>query len=151
VNDRRADRTVHHHQLEQVRGPVGSEHQPAHRVVANLLDGDSIVNDVADIFVRDAVTHRRAENLHHRIVLRNRQAAAQDRPALPGRPKTDRAGSVWLARITERGPVASSFVPPEPVRRLRTHTRYRRHLTPARTAEKQRVEKLLEDARSCRR
>jgi transposase len=36
-------------------------------------------------------------------------------------------------------------VPPEPIRRLRTHTRYRRHLTQARTAEKQRVEKLLED------
>jgi transposase len=65
--------------------------------------------------------------------------------ALPGRPKTDRADSVWLARITERGTVASSFVPPEPIRRLRTHTRYRRHLTQARTAEKQRVEKLLED------
>ena len=65
--------------------------------------------------------------------------------ALPGRPKTDRADSVWLARITERGTVASSFVPPEPIRRLRTDTRYRRHLTQARTAEKQRVEKLLED------
>jgi transposase len=65
--------------------------------------------------------------------------------ALPGRPKTDRADSIWLAKITERGPVSSSFVPPEPVRRLRTHTRCRRHLTQARTAEKQRVEKLLED------
>ncbi|MGH7749702.1 MAG: IS110 family transposase, partial [Candidatus Dormibacteria bacterium] len=65
--------------------------------------------------------------------------------ALPGRPKTDRADSVWLARITERGMICSSFVPPEPIRRLRTHTRYRRHLTQARTAEKQRVEKLLED------
>jgi transposase len=65
--------------------------------------------------------------------------------ALPGRPKTDRADSAWLARITERGSLPSSFVPPEPIRRLRTHTRYRRHLTQARTAEKQRVEKLLED------
>jgi transposase len=65
--------------------------------------------------------------------------------ALPGRPKTDRADSVWLARITERGSLPSSFVPPEPIRRLRTHTRYRRHLTQARTAEKQRAEKLLED------
>jgi transposase len=65
--------------------------------------------------------------------------------ALPGRPKTDRADSVWLARVTERGSVGPSFVPPEPIRRLRTHTRYRRHLTQARTAEKQRVEKLLED------
>jgi transposase len=66
--------------------------------------------------------------------------------ALPGRPKTDRADSVWLARITERGSLPSSFVPPAPIRALRTHTRYRRHLTQARTAEKQRAEKLLEDA-----
>ncbi len=66
--------------------------------------------------------------------------------ALPGRPKTDKLDSAWLAKITERGSLPSSFVPPEPVRRLRTHTRYRRHLTQARTAEKQRVEKLLEDA-----
>ncbi len=65
--------------------------------------------------------------------------------ALPGRPKTDRADSIWLAKITERGMICSSFVPPEPIRRLRTHTRYRRHLTQARTAEKERVEKLLED------
>src|SRR5262249_53893683 len=47
--------------------------------------------------------------------------------------------------IVERGMIAASFVPPEPICRLRTHTRYRRHLTQARTAEKQRVEKLLED------
>ena len=65
--------------------------------------------------------------------------------ALPGRPKTDRADSVWLARIVERGMILPRFVPPEPIRRLCTHTRYRRHLTQARTAEKQRVEKLLED------
>jgi transposase len=52
---------------------------------------------------------------------------------------------VRLARITERGSLPSSFVPPEPIRRLRTCTRYRRHLTQARTAEKQRAEKLLED------
>ena len=52
---------------------------------------------------------------------------------------------MWLSRITERGSLPSSFVPPEPIRRLRTHTRYRRHLTQARTAGKQRVEKLLED------
>jgi transposase len=66
--------------------------------------------------------------------------------ALPGRPKTDKLDSVWLARITERGSLPSSFVPPEDIRRLRTHTRYRRHLTQARTAEKARCEKLLEDA-----
>ena len=66
--------------------------------------------------------------------------------ALPGRAKTDKLDSVWLAKITERGSLAGSFVPPEDIRRLRTHTRYRRKLTQARTAEKQRAEKLLEDA-----
>jgi transposase len=66
--------------------------------------------------------------------------------ALPGRPKTDKLDSAWLAKVTERGALAGSFVPPEPVRRLRTHTRYRRRLVQARTAEKERCEKLLEDA-----
>ena len=66
--------------------------------------------------------------------------------ALPGRPKTDKQDAVWIAKITERGSLPSSFVPPEDIRRLRTHTRYRRTVTQARTAEMQRVEKLLEDA-----
>ena len=66
--------------------------------------------------------------------------------ALPGRPKTDKLDSVWLAKVTEQGSLAGSFVPPEEIRRLRTHTRYRRRLIQARTAEKQRCEKLLEDA-----
>ena len=57
---------------------------------------------------------------------------------LPGRPKTGRLDSAWLARITEQGSLAGSFVPPEDIRRLRTHTRYRRRLTQARTAEKDR-------------
>ena len=39
-----------------------------------------------------------------------------------------------------------SFVPPPAIRRLRDLTRYRADLVPVRTAEKNRVEKLLEDA-----
>jgi transposase len=66
--------------------------------------------------------------------------------ALPGRPKTDKLDSVWLAKVTEQGSLAGSFVPPEDIRRLRACTRYRRRLVQARTAEKQRCEKLLEDA-----
>jgi hypothetical protein len=58
----------------------------------------------------------------------------------------DKQDAVWIAKITERGSLPSSFVPPEDIRRLRTHTRYRRTVTQARTAEMQRVEKLLEDA-----
>lgn len=65
--------------------------------------------------------------------------------ALPGRPKTDKLDSAWLAKITERGSLAGSFVPPEEIRRLRTHTRYRRKLVQMRTAQKARTEKLLED------
>jgi transposase len=65
--------------------------------------------------------------------------------ALPGRPKTDKLDSAWLAKITERGSLAGSFVPPEEIRRLRTHTRYRRKLVQMRTAQKARCEKLLED------
>ena len=37
-------------------------------------------------------------------------------------------------------------MPPEEIRRLRTHTRYRRRLVQMRTAQKERCEKLLEDA-----
>jgi transposase len=39
-----------------------------------------------------------------------------------------------------------SFIPPRPQRQLRDLTRYRRTLTQERTREKQRAEKLLEDA-----
>ena len=42
--------------------------------------------------------------------------------------------------------IRPSFVPPPPIRRLRDVTRYRIDLVAARTAEKQRVEKLLEGA-----
>jgi len=66
--------------------------------------------------------------------------------ALPGRPKTDKLDSAWLAKITEQGSLAGSFAPPEEIRRLRTHTRYRGKLTQMRTAQKERCEKPLEDA-----
>lgn len=65
---------------------------------------------------------------------------------LPGRPKTDKLDAVWLAKLTERGMLRPSFVPPKPIRRLRDVTRYRYDLVVSRTAEKNRVEKLLEDA-----
>ncbi len=42
--------------------------------------------------------------------------------------------------------IRPGFAPPPPIRRLRDVTRYRIDLVAARTAEKQRVEKLLEDA-----
>jgi transposase len=71
---------------------------------------------------------------------------ARDVKHLPGRPKTDRLDAVWLCKVAERQMLRPSFVPPPPIRQLRDLTRYRVDLVAARTAEKQRVEKLLEDA-----
>jgi transposase len=71
---------------------------------------------------------------------------ARDVKHLPGRPKTDKLDAVWLAKVAERQMLRPSFVPPSEIRRLRDVTRYRCDLVETRTAEKQRVEKLLEDA-----
>ncbi|GHD76205.1 IS110 family transposase [Streptomyces mirabilis] len=71
---------------------------------------------------------------------------AKDVKHLPGRPKTDKLDAVWLAKIAERQMIRPSFVPPREIRALRDLTRYRTDLVAARTSEKQRVERLLEDA-----
>ena len=71
---------------------------------------------------------------------------AKDVKHLPGRPKTDKLDCIWLCKVAERQMIRPSFVPPPQIRRLRDVTRYRADLVGARTAEKQRAEKLLEDA-----
>jgi transposase len=71
---------------------------------------------------------------------------ARDVKHLPGRPKTGKLDAVWLCKVAERQMIRPGFVPPPPIRRLRDVTRYRIDLVTARTAEKQRAEKLLEDA-----
>jgi transposase len=71
---------------------------------------------------------------------------ARDVKHLPGRPKTDKLDAVWLCKVAERQMIRPSFVPPPQIRRLRDVTRYRIDLVGVRGAEKNRVEKLLEDA-----
>jgi transposase len=71
---------------------------------------------------------------------------ARDVKHLPGRPKSDTIDSVWLCKVAERQMLRPSFVPPVEIRQLRDLTRYRVDLVAACTAEKQRAEKLLEDA-----
>jgi len=71
---------------------------------------------------------------------------ARDVKNVPGRPKTDRLDAIWLAKLGERGMLRASFVPPEPVRRLRDLTRLRRTLTEERTRYRQRVADVLQDA-----
>ena len=71
---------------------------------------------------------------------------AKDVKHLPGRPKTDKLDAVWLCKVAERQMIRPSFVPPPEIRRLRDVTRYRIDLVGTRGSEKNRVEKLLEDA-----
>ncbi|MFC7248221.1 IS110 family transposase [Catellatospora aurea] len=71
---------------------------------------------------------------------------ARDVKHLPGRPKTDRLDAVWLCKVAERQMLRASFVPPPQIRMLRDLTRYRVDLVAVVGAEKNRVEKLLEDA-----
>jgi transposase len=71
---------------------------------------------------------------------------ARDVKHLPGRAKTDKLDAVWLCKVAERGMIRPSFVPPAPIRELRDLTRYRVDLVGERGREKNRVEKLLEDA-----
>lgn len=78
--------------------------------------------------------------------LRVQLVNARDVKNVPGRPKSDKIDSVWLAKLTERGMLRPSFVPPHEVRVLRDYTRTRIDLTRDRTRHWQRLEKLLEDA-----
>ena len=71
---------------------------------------------------------------------------ARDVKNVPGRPKTDKLDAVWLAKLTEKGLLRPSFVPPAEIRRQRDYTRLREDLTHERTRYWQRLEKLLEDA-----
>jgi transposase len=71
---------------------------------------------------------------------------AHDVKHVPGRPKTDRLDAVWLCKVAERQMLRPSFVPRPAIRALRDLTRYRVDLLAVRTAEQQRVDKLLEDA-----
>ena len=65
---------------------------------------------------------------------------------VPGRAKTDKKDAVWLAKLTERGLLQPSFVPPPEIRRLREFTRLRAELVHEKSRYWQRLEKLLERA-----
>ena len=64
---------------------------------------------------------------------------------VPGR-KTDVSDSEWLCKLLRNGLVKGSYVPPMDMRELRDLTRYRKKLTQSVSAEKNRVQKTLEDA-----
>jgi transposase len=65
---------------------------------------------------------------------------ARDVKNVPGRPKTDKLDAVWLAKLTEKGLLRPSFIPPPEIRELRDYTRLRADLTRDRTRHWQRLE-----------
>ena len=63
---------------------------------------------------------------------------------VPGR-KTDVSDAAWLCQLLEAGLLASSFVPPKPIRALRNLTRDRKAQIGERQREANRLHKILED------
>lgn len=64
---------------------------------------------------------------------------------VPGR-KTDLKDAQWIARLLRWGLLKPSLIPPKPIRELRELCRYRKKLTEHAAAEKNRIQKVLEDA-----
>jgi transposase len=64
---------------------------------------------------------------------------------IPGR-KTDLKDAQWIARLLRWGLLKPSLIPPKPIRELRDLCRYRKKLTEQASAEKNRIQKVLEDA-----
>jgi len=60
--------------------------------------------------------------------------------------KTDDKDGWWLAHLLRHAMIHPSFIPPRPIRELRDLTRRRARLNGVGTAEKNRVQKILEDA-----
>jgi transposase len=64
---------------------------------------------------------------------------------VPGR-KTDVKDSEWLCKLLRAGLLSASLIPPKDIRELRDLTRYQRKLVQTISAEKNRIQRVLEDA-----
>lgn len=64
---------------------------------------------------------------------------------VPGR-KTDVKDCEWICKLLRCGLVKGSFIPEKDIRELRDLTRYRKKLVQAISSEKNRIQKVLEDA-----
>lgn len=70
---------------------------------------------------------------------------AQHIKNVPGR-KTDVNDSEWICKLLRAGLLRGSFIPPKDIRELRDLLRYEQKLTNNISAEKNRIQKILEDA-----
>src|SRR5262249_22682816 len=60
--------------------------------------------------------------------------------------KTDPHDARWLAHLLRHGMIRPSFIPPRPLRELRDFTRRRKQMIELAAEERNRVQKILEDA-----
>jgi transposase len=78
---------------------------------------------------------------HFKVILVN----ARHIKNVPGR-KTDKKDSQWICKLLLAGLLKASFIPQERIRQLRDLNRYSTKLTQQLAAEKNRIQKVLEDA-----
>ncbi len=133
---------------------VGQAHQKPRKEVRTFRTVTKELLEMRDWFLSEGVTHVGMESTgiywkpvyailedDFEVIVGN----AQHIKNVPGR-KTDVKDAEWLADLVRHGLIAKSFVPPPPIRVLRDLLRYRRKLVESRTAERNRLLKLLETA-----
>jgi transposase len=133
---------------------VGAAHERAKKETHTFRTVTPELLEMREWFIAKGVTHVAMEGtgVYWRPVYGLLEDAfemilgnAQHIKHVPGR-KTDVKDSEWLADLARHGLIAKSFVPPKPLRQLRDLLRYRRKLMESRTAERNRLLKLLETA-----
>jgi len=133
---------------------VGEAHQRPRKETRSFRTVTRELLEMWDWFVTEGVTHVGMEStgVYWKPVYAVLEDAfevivgnAHHIKNVPGR-KTDVKDSEWLADLVRHGLIAKSFVPPKPIRELRDLMRYRRKLVESRSAERNRLSKLLETA-----
>lgn len=128
------------HQRTVERHSFGTTTVELHRLAAWLRDAgcDHVAMESTGSYWKPIYNVLEAE---FDLVLANPQHVK----GLPGR-KTDIGDAEWLAELLQHGLIRNSFVPPKDLRELRELTRYRSSLIQERSAELNRIQKVLEGA-----
>ncbi len=114
----------------------------------------SSLNDLRDWLQEQAISHVAMESTgvywkpvfnileeHFKVILVN----ARHLKNVPGR-KTDKKDSQWICKLLLAGLLKASFIPEEKIRQLRDLNRYSTKLSQQLASEKNRIQKILEDA-----
>jgi transposase len=114
----------------------------------------SSLNELRDWLQKNRVTHVAMESTGvywkpvfnileepFKVILVN----ARHLKSVPGR-KTDKKDSQWICKLLLAGLLKASFIPEEKIRQLRDVNRYCRKMVEQVAAEKNRIQKILEDA-----